>query len=331
MNGIRTFESAEGARIVQIPLEEFPGFWGFAYLVQVGDYCVLIDTGSGFDSSNDALEAGLRSAGVSFADLTHVFITHGHIDHFGGLSYVQPRTKAEIWVHELDRRNITNYEERIAVISRRLDLFLAEAGVSPSRREKLIALYQITKSLYRSVPVAHVVSEEQVQVGPFHLWHMPGHSAGMMVIRLHDVLFSGDHVLSEISPHQAPERLTLNTGLGHYLASLDALRAWAPEIRLTLGGHKAPITDLVARIAEIEAVHRERLERVEGALSAPHTVAEVSKLLFGEVHGYNVLLALEEAGAHVEYLYQRGRLGIVNLAELENGRGVVPIRYQVTR
>ncbi len=327
MTTIQTFKSAGGARITQIPLEEFPGFWGFAYLVQVGDYCALVDTGSGFETANEHLESGLAAAGVTLGDLTHVFITHGHIDHFGGLSYVQPRTQAEIWVHELDRRNVTNYEERLAVVSRRLDVFLAEAGVSEARRRKLLDLYQITKALYRSVPVTHVVTEEQVQVGPFHLWHLPGHSAGMMVIRLHDVLFSGDHVLADISPHQAPERLTLYTGLGHYLASLNALRAWAPEIRLTLGGHKAPITDLAARIAEIEAVHAERLHRVEQALTVPHTVAEVSRLLFGEVHGYNVLLALEEAGAHVEYLYQRGRLAIANLDELENGHGVVPIQY----
>ena len=50
-------------------------------------------------------------------------------------------------------------------------------------------------------------------------------------------------------------------------------------------------------------------------MEEPHTIAEVSQALFGEVHGYNVLLALEEAGAHVEYLYQRGLLGIENLEE----------------
>jgi hypothetical protein len=38
-------------------------------------------------------------------------------------------------------------------------------------------------------------------------------------------------------------------------------------------------------------------------------------------------LALEEAGAHVEYLVQRGRLGIENLAEYEGGDGPFPIRY----
>ncbi len=32
------------------------------------------------------------------------------------------------------------------------------------------------------------------------------------------------------------------------------------------------------------------------------------------------MLSVEEAGAHVEYLYQRGLLGISNLAEIEHGK-----------
>jgi hypothetical protein len=39
-------------------------------------------------------------------------------------------------------------------------------------------------------------------------------------------------------------------------------------------------------------------------------------------------LALEEAGAHVEYLYQRGMLRIDNLADLDQGVGLVPVRYR---
>jgi hypothetical protein len=149
-----------------------------------------------------------------------------------------------------------------------------------------------------------------------------------VVIRLHDVLFSGDHVLEHTSPHQSPEHLTLSTGLEHYLRSLDAPQDWAQGICLTLGGHEAAIADLPARIAAIRSLHQDRLDRVLALLDEPRTVAEVSKALFGEVHGYNVLLALEEAGAHVEYLYQRGRLGIANLAEITGKKDPGPLRYQ---
>jgi glyoxylase-like metal-dependent hydrolase (beta-lactamase superfamily II) len=330
---VEVFESCSGGRIYRLPLEVFPGFWAYAYLALVGDYRVLIDSGSGFGSSNEHLEAGLQAAGqmdggrFSFEDLTHILITHGHIDHFGGLAYVRPRTQALLGVHELDRRNLTNHEERLAVVARQLERFLVEAGVSPERLDSLLQMYKITKRLFQSVPVDFTYEATGMRLGPFEFLHVPGHCAGQVVIRLGDVLFSGDHVLAGTTPHQAPERLTQYTGLGHYLQSLEALGAWAGDIRLTLGGHRSPIADLPARLDAIRTMHAGRLAKVLDFLAVPHTIGDVSRHLFGEVHGYNVLLALEEAGAHIEYLYQRGLLGIDNLAELENGKEPIAIRY----
>ncbi|MEW6718376.1 MAG: MBL fold metallo-hydrolase [Chloroflexota bacterium] len=331
---LRTFETCKGTRIYQIPLEVFPAFWGFAYLVMVEGFRVLIDTGSGFGKSNQHLEEGLGKVSSSIGreltlkDLTHVFITHGHIDHFGGLDYVRPRTQAKIGVHELDRRNLTKYEERISIVTIRLKHFLAEAGVSEERSKRLLDLYQINKSLFRSVSIDFTFGSSGMQVGPFKMLHVPGHCAGHVVIRLDDVLFSGDHILSGISPHQAPERLTTNTGLGHYLASLDVLKAWMPEARLTLCGHEASITNLVERIENIKMLHRGRLQSVLDVCLQPKTVAEIADVLFGDAHGYHELLALEEAGAHLEYLYQRGLVEVSNLDELGNGARPVALRYQ---
>ncbi len=331
---VQRFETDRGAVVYQLPLEVFPGFWAYAYLVLVGDDQVLIDTGSGYGMANEQLEARLQDVNaqvpgeVGLAQLTHVLITHGHIDHFGGLSFVRARSEAQVGVHELDLRNITNTEERLTIVARRLEQFLAESGVPEGRRRELIQLYKMSKLGFTSVLVDFTYESLGMNLGPFEFLHVPGHCAGQVVIRLHDVLFCGDHILSHISPHQSPERLVLNTGLGHYLRSLEDLRSWAGEVSLTLGGHNAPIYDLPRRIEEIKAIHRERLEKILQTLSQPHTVVEVSQLLFHDVHGYNVLLAIEEAGAHVEYLYQRGLLGIANLEELESRNGPVPIRYQ---
>jgi glyoxylase-like metal-dependent hydrolase (beta-lactamase superfamily II) len=339
---VRRFDTAGGVRVFQIPLRVFPILHGWCYLVllddpQFGRLRVLIDAGSGMGESNADLEAGLQAASELAAEplgleqLTHIFITHGHIDHFGGLSYVRPRTQARIGVHELDLRNLTHYEERLAVVARRLDEFLVEAGVANEERLHLIQMYKITKSLYSSVRVDFTYEQAGMRLGPFEFLHVPGHCAGHVVIRLHDLLFSGDHVLDHTSPHQSPERLTLSTGLDHYLKSLDTLEHWigqGEELRLVFGGHENPITDLPARLAEIREIHRQHLEQVQGLLDRPRTVAEVSHELFGTVHGYNVLLALEEAGAHIEYLYQRGALGIDNLGELEAAGGPVAIRYR---
>jgi glyoxylase-like metal-dependent hydrolase (beta-lactamase superfamily II) len=333
MEQVRTFSSAGGAQIYQIKLDLFPGLSGHVYLVLYDAMRVLIDSGSGFGDANEQLEIGLQTVSqmsgqpTGLADLTHVLITHGHIDHFGGLPYVRPRTNARIGVHELDLRNLTNYEERLALIALHLKEYLIEAGVPPEMREPLFQMYMISKSLYHSVRIDFTYEAMGMRLGPFEMLHVPGHCPGHVVIRLHDVLFSGDHVLNPITPHQAPENLTLYTGLDHYLKALSALKDWAGDVRLTLGGHNNLITNLPARIDEITSMHRQRLDRVLELLEGPATIAEVARGLFGDLQGYNALLAIEEAGAHVEYLYQYGLLGVHNLAEIENQAGPVAIRY----
>jgi glyoxylase-like metal-dependent hydrolase (beta-lactamase superfamily II) len=318
-----------------MPVEAFPGLRAYVYLVLLGEYQVLIDTGSGFGSSNAGLDDGFRQVSeqffektIQFEDLTHILITHGHIDHFGGLNYLRPRSPARLGVHELDRRNITCNEERLTLVTRDLERYILEAGVSQERVNDLLSVYRFTKSLFHSEKVDFTYEAIGMHLGPFEFLHVPGHCAGHVVIRLHDVLFSGDHILEELTPHQAPEHLTLSMGLEHYLRSLELLKPWAGSIRLTLGGHKKPILDLPRRIVEIQVAHQARLAQVLDFFSTPNTINACSQFLFEDVSGYNILLALEETGAHVEYLYQRGLLGIDNLIEYENADGPLPVIYK---
>jgi len=201
-----------------------------------------------------------------------------------------------------------------------------EAGVDPESQAAILDLYRVHKQLFTSVPVDLTYEAEGMQVGPLTMTHVPGHCPGQVVMQLDDILLVGDQVLSDISPHQSPESLSDNTGLGHYLESLERIRPLSPRIRWTLGGHQEPIRDLGARLDAIESLHRQRLQAVLDLLTVPRTVSEISARLFPEVRGYNVLLALEETGAHVEYLAQRGQIGVENL-EATDGVSPAPLRY----
>jgi glyoxylase-like metal-dependent hydrolase (beta-lactamase superfamily II) len=331
---IQRFESDGGAEVFLLPIEIFPGMSANVYLIHFQDYLVLVDCGSNFHKANQQLEEQLNKAGellgepVDLAALTHILITHGHIDHFGGLAHIAPKTSALIGIHELDLRNLANFEERLIMVSRLLRQFLNESGFDGPEIEELIELYMLPKSLFASVRVDFTLSNLGNELEPFRFLHVPGHSAGHVVIRLHDLLFSGDHVLKNINPHLAPESLTQYTGLAHYLQSLQALQAWAGNPRLTLCGHEDPIERLDQRIDELRQLHEQRLERALKFMGQPHTVKQVAEELFNRHEGYDYLLAVEEAGAYVEYLYQRGLLAIENLDKVNAGKNSVPIRFR---
>ena len=78
-------------------------------------------------------------------------------------------------------------------------------------------------------------------------------------------------------------------------------------------------TCMVVSVA-IRASHNRKLDRIRNIMRAhdgPMMISEISQAMYPDVEGYHILLALEEAGAHIEYLYQHGHLSIANLKEFE--------------
>lgn len=321
---VERFESSSGARLYRIPVEAFPGFTAYCYVVLNAGDPTLIDCGSGIGSSTPDLLNGIAALRAEFnepldvTDLRRVLITHGHIDHFGGLGSILDVTDAQVGIHSLDRRVLTNYEERVIVATKDLRVYLERAGIPDSLRAKLMEMYGFGKKFFRSVRVDFSLGEDHPLDG-MRFIHTPGHCPGQVCIVIGDVLISADHILAFTTPHQAPESITHYTGLGHYFEALAKV-ARVDGIRLALGGHEHPIHDVYGRIGEIRASHERKLERVLDVLreaAKPCTISDISKAMYPDRHGYDVLLAIQEVGAHVEYLYQHGRLMVSNLDEVE--------------
>ena len=319
-----TFETASGARIFRLPLEAFPKFWAYAYAVQKDEYCVLIDTGSGTDSSHASLLDGLQQAGLSPSELTHVLLTHAHIDHYGGLCKLRPITDAKIGVHELDVQTVAHHDARLAQIGRRLGSFLAETGLAEEEREPLLSLYRFSKALYQSTPVDFTYDSLDMQLGPFEFIHLPGHCPGHVAMRLDDVVFCGDMVVEGVTPHLSPESINPNSGLDHYLQSLSRLQLWARDAHLVLNGHDDAITDLPAQIELTRKNILRRMRKAVQVLGEPLTIEQICTAVYGETGGYNKLLVIEKTGAYVEYLYEHGMIEIVNPSDVEQGQ---PAKY----
>lgn len=329
------FETAGGARIYRIPVETFPGHINNVYLILDRGTSTLVDVGSGLPQSVEDLQGGFEAVAAHFGErvrldaVQHVVITHSHIDHFGYVGWFQAHTGAAIYIHEMDARVLQNFEERIVLASRDLRVFLERSGLEPTAVEELTGMYRAGKSFFKSVRLDRKLRDGEAIVNGYVVHHVPGHCPGQICLQVDDVLFTADHVLPRITPHQSPAAISSFCGLELYLQSLEKVRRLG-GIRVALPGHEEEIRDLRARIDAIAAHHRERLGRVLEICSPPRSLVEISRALFGERGGYTRLLALEETGAHVEYLFQRGELGIANLDAVA-GQPDPVIQYQARR
>lgn len=308
-----------------MPVEAFQTLIAYTYLLMGDCTPTLVDCGSGYGKSNEHLVAAIDAVQTDFGekitpqDIQRIFITHGHIDHHGGLSFIRQQINgAEVGIHPLDRRILVAYEERVIVSTKNLRVYLQRAGVSNERVQNLLDMYGFAKRLITSETVDFSL-EEGVEIEGMEFIHTPGHCSGQVCIRIGDTLLTADHILNRITPHQAPESITHYTGLGHYLESLEKVKK-VEGITLGLGGHEAPIHDIYTRVDNIKNDHQNKLNRILEIIryaENPVTISDVSKAMYAEVHGYQVLLALEEIGAHIEYLYERGELAVSNLDEVE--------------
>jgi glyoxylase-like metal-dependent hydrolase (beta-lactamase superfamily II) len=322
---IECFETQAGARIYRIPMIVFPnGFMAYSFVILNAGPPVLVDTGSGLGDSGGQLLQGIQALHDDFgeklavSDIDTIIITHGHMDHFGGVAFMAEQTGAQIGIHQLDRRVLTSYEERVIIATKDLRVYLARAGVDEERRGEMIAMYGFAKKHVRSVEVHFDLSEDETFHG-MRFVHTPGHCPGQVCIILDNVMLSADHILSHTTPHQAPESITHYTGLGHYLESLRKV-ARIDGIELALGSHEDPIHDVYQRIRDIQASHERKLNRVLDIIrqsATPCTIQQITHKMYPDKTGYETLLALEEAGAHIEYLYQHGQISVANLEEVE--------------
>ena len=330
--GVRRFRANTGATIYMMAVETFPRHINNIYLVIEPGHTLLFDVGSGSDTSRRDLDLGFAVVRAAFGeDARHervdtAVVSHAHIDHFGGVHDVRRRTQARLLVHELDARVLACFDERVVLATKDVEVYLRRAGVSDDDLARLIELYASSRSWFKPLSVDGALRDGDL-VGPgYRVIHTPGHCPGQICLLVGDVLLTSDHVLARITPHQFPQAITPFGGLEHYFASLEKVRR-VEGVRIALGGHEEPIGDVPTRLDEIAAFHRGRLDRVAEICAAPRTIVEISAALFGAHEGYGAILAIEEAGAHVEYLHARGLLRVENLEEVAKARDPV-LRYQ---
>jgi glyoxylase-like metal-dependent hydrolase (beta-lactamase superfamily II) len=187
------------------------------YLVAIDDGLLLVDTG--MPGNAKRIVAFTESIGRQAADLRYIVLTHCDIDHTGSVARLKELTGAKVAIHELDGPILAG-EQR------------------PQKGGPAMVAFS---RLLRPRPVApDLLLKDGDTIGGLRVVHVPGHTAGSLVLCREDgVVFSGDALLGD--KHGQVRWPNPRLALDRVQAQASAERIKALPIKLLCPGHGAPV------------------------------------------------------------------------------------------
>ncbi|GAB2750373.1 MBL fold metallo-hydrolase [Streptomyces bullii] len=317
-----------GVHSLRVPIPDNPLGHTLVYVVDTDRGPVLVDTGWDDPASWNALAEGLTACGTSVADLYGVIVTHHHPDHHGLSGRVREASGAWIAMHAADTAVVRRTRE--ARPGQWLSYMAAKLAAAGAPEEHLAPLRtarpRALPGLSPALPDREIVPGDLLDLPGRRLravW-TPGHTPGHVCLHLEEDhpaglpgrgrLFSGDHLLPEITPHiglyEDPDDTSVTDPLGDYLDSLERVGRLAPAE--VLPAHQHGFTDAPARVRQLLLHHEERLNGLLALLSQPLTPWQLAERMewnrpWQDIPCGSRNIAVSEAEAHLRRLVGLGR------------------------
>ena len=149
-----------------------------SYLIPYQEGLILIESGPG--STQDELVRNLRDLDYSLEEITHVLLTHIHLDHAGAAGWLAGQSGARVYVHQRGAPHMLDPSRLLASAAR-------------IYKEKMDQLW----GDFLPVPKKQLVTLEdgmEIQIGnyAFRALDTPGHANHHMSYILDQICFSGD-------------------------------------------------------------------------------------------------------------------------------------------
>ncbi|MBI5085252.1 MAG: MBL fold metallo-hydrolase [Acidobacteria bacterium] len=279
------------------------------YLSPCPEGWMLIDAGMPTAQAFDELASALAEIGVEPSGLRHIVATHLHPDHCGLAPRLRDLSGAKIWMHRADADlllKLKSTRESQEILAKAME----EAQTPQALRGPVLATYEKLLAAFPALsPDAYLEDGLELEswLGPLRVLHTPGHAPGHCCLwaAQFGYLFSGDHVIEEISPHIG--WLPGEDALGSYLDSLDRLDAL--EVEKILPSHGVPFESLrewTARAREHHAGRAAEILRLQQ--DGADCVDDIIRRLWPrELRPLDYKLALTEVLAHLEHIRRRVR------------------------
>jgi glyoxylase-like metal-dependent hydrolase (beta-lactamase superfamily II) len=303
---------------IPVPIPDNPLRYVLVYALEVPAGVALIDAGWDTDDAWAALTDGLGRAGYGPGDVTDVFVTHIHPDHYGLAGRIRDASGARVALHPADAALVGDRYADMGPLLAKARGMLLDGGVPAATAADLGAA---------SVGVSHFVSPvapdvliddgDRLDLPGWNLRALwtPGHSPGHLCFYDADrrLLLSGDHLLPRISPNISVHPQQRPNPLADFLDSLDRLRHL--DVDEVLPAHEYRFRRCAHRAAQLAAHHHARLEEIEAAVRhRPGATAWELTLGLGWSRPWDQLsplmqrAAFGETMAHLVLLQHQGRL-----------------------
>lgn len=285
------------------------------YALDDADSWTIVDTGFNTKRTR-AIWEKLLNGPLAGKPVGRVIITHHHPDHVGLAGWFQKEHGAELIATRtswLFARMLT-LDDQALPTDETLSHWRA-AGMDPA----ILAKRQVERpfnfaDIVYPMPLGfkRIKQGDQITIGgrswDIHIGngHAPEHATFWS--RDCDLVLSGDQIISSISSNLGVYATEPDADpVGDWLEACERLSRLAREDHLVLGGHKLPFTGLPTRMRQLIDNHHGALDRLTGYLDTPKTAGDCFPPLFKRPIGEGEYgLALVEALAHLNHLYQQG-------------------------
>jgi glyoxylase-like metal-dependent hydrolase (beta-lactamase superfamily II) len=242
---------------LEIPLPGNPLKAINSYVIRDSARSLIIDTGLNRKECMDAMQAGLHKLDVKLRE-TDFFITHLHADHFALVSSLVTNT-SRVYFNQPDAQRHARggvWDEMVAAA--RVHGFPERELQSALRNHPG---YRYGARLDMPLSMVHQGDTIEIRHYRFLCIETPGHTRGHMCLFEPNkrILFSGDHILGDITPNIQSWSDDWNP-LREYLLSLD--KVYELDVEVVLPGHRSILKNCRQRIRQLKRHHRKRAEEV---------------------------------------------------------------------
>lgn len=316
-----TLEIAPGVHWIRMPLPfalDHINLW----LLDEGDGWTIVDTGLNLDRIKQHWESVLATH-CADKPVKRILVTHCHPDHMGLADWLERKTTAPVWATqgEILTANAWYHQLPGYDLNAMVDLYLRH-GLAKELIENLTSRGATYKGRVDHLPMTYrrIFENQVISIGA-HDWrvitgygHSPEHAS--LYCATLGILIAGDMLLPRITSNISVQACNPDGNpIQQFLDSVDRFLD-VPEDTLVLPSHGRPFHGAHTRVAQLHTHHRERFDMLVAACDTPKNAGDLLPILFNrELDAHQVVFAMGEAIAHLNYLEQAGELSASNGAE----------------